>query len=93
MVGDACFIGPPDALGEVEIGYGTYENYQGNGYMTEAVEGLIHWVSFQPNVRSVYAATEKTNPASGAVLLKNGFVQFDETGGLYQWRKVLETQG
>lgn len=37
MVGDLCIIGEPNELGEIEIGYGTYNEYQGRGYMTEIV--------------------------------------------------------
>jgi hypothetical protein len=28
MVGDICFVGEPNTEGEVEIGYGTYENFR-----------------------------------------------------------------
>jgi [ribosomal protein S5]-alanine N-acetyltransferase len=70
MVADLCFVGEPDAAGQVEIGYGTYEAFQKKGYMTEAVSGMINWARQQPNVRSIFAATEKTNEASFAVLKK-----------------------
>src|SRR5664279_2246538 len=53
MVGDLCFVGEPDSEGEVEIGYGTYEEFRKRGFMTEAVGGMIKWAEKQPNIRSI----------------------------------------
>ena len=41
-VADVCFQGEPNEQGEIEIGYGTYDQNQGKGYMTEAVQGMIN---------------------------------------------------
>ena len=38
-LGDLCFMGEPNAEGEVEIGYGTYQEFRKRGFMTEAVGG------------------------------------------------------
>lgn len=73
MVGDLCFVGEPDANGEIEIGYGTYEDFRGKGYMKEAVACVIEWVKMQENVKSIFAQTAKDNPASFAVLEKKPF--------------------
>lgn len=86
MVGDACFVGEPDADGEVEIGYGTYDEFQGRGFMTEIVSGMIHWAKEQPAVQSIRASTEKTNHASYKVLEKNGFVKTGETDQFFNWQ-------
>ena len=40
MVGDICLFGG-SSKNEIEMGYGTYDELQGNGYMTEMVAGLI----------------------------------------------------
>ncbi|RZL34640.1 MAG: N-acetyltransferase [Pedobacter sp.] len=90
MVGDVCFVGEPAADGEIEIGYGTYENYRGKGYMTEAVACMIDWAKRQDNVRSIFAQTAKDNPASWRILEKNGFVKVDEDGNLLSWRLTFE---
>ena len=90
MVGDLCFVGEPDANGQVEIGYGTYNHFQKKGFMTEAVGGMIGWAGRQPGVLSIFAATEKANAASFAVLEKNGFVKIGETEDLFQWRLMLK---
>lgn len=92
MVGDLCFIGQPDADGQIEIGYGTYELFQKQGFMTEAVAGMIGWAGGQSGVLSIFAATEKSNPASFSVLQKNGFKKAGETEDLFQWRLMLENK-
>ncbi len=85
MVGDICFYGEPNEEGEVEIGYGTYSAYQGNGYMTEAVAALIRWALEQPGVKRILASTNKTNVASYSVLVKNGFEKVGESDELFSW--------
>lgn len=92
MVGDLCFIGAPNAAGEIEIGYGTYEADKGKGYMTEAVGGMVQWAEQQPEIQAIIASTEKSNPASSAVLQKNNFVNDGETETLFQWRRVLNDE-
>ena len=72
-VGDLCFKGLNDD-GWVEIGYGIYNEYQGNGYATEAVDKMVSWALSQPDVRRVEAETEPDNKASQRVLKKCGFL-------------------
>ncbi|MBL7804585.1 MAG: GNAT family N-acetyltransferase [Saprospiraceae bacterium] len=86
LVGDLCFKGPPNPMGEIEIGYGTYPDFQGQGYMTEAVGGLIGWAFSQPDVSCIFAETEKSNPASMRILQKNNFQLFSQTGETCLWR-------
>jgi len=86
MIGDLCIIGEPNENGEIEIGYGTYEEFQGRGFMTELVGGIIIWANTQTQVRSIIASTEKENVASFKVLQKNNFLQIDETESLYKWK-------
>jgi ribosomal-protein-alanine N-acetyltransferase len=90
IVGDLCFVGEPNADGEIEIGYGTYEGYRQRGFMTEAVGGMIGWAEKQPHVRAMIASTEKNNRASSSVLEKNNFAQSGETDTLLHWRLQLQ---
>jgi RimJ/RimL family protein N-acetyltransferase len=90
MVGDLCFVGAPNAVGEIEIGYGTYDIFAGKGFMTEAVGGMISWAKKQPEIRSIVADTEKQNTTSFRVLEKNGFVKIDETETLLKWKLQLK---
>ena len=89
MVGDLCLVGEPNEKGEVEIGYGTYEDFRGNGYMSEAVGGMIAWLKTQPNVLFINAATEKVNVASYKVLQKNQFKKHGESETLFLWRLYI----
>jgi ribosomal-protein-alanine N-acetyltransferase len=86
MIGDICFIGEPAATGEVEIGYGTYPEFQGRGYMTEIVGGMIAWAKVQEGVKAIIASTDATNVASYSVLIKNNFTKIGEDGGMMRWR-------
>jgi ribosomal-protein-alanine N-acetyltransferase len=86
MVADLCFVGEPNNAGEVEIGYGTYKDFQNKGYMTEAVNGMIEWAKNQVNIKSIIASSEKSNTASSKVLEKNNFKKIAETESLYNWK-------
>ena len=85
MVGEICFTDVPNQLGEIEIGYGTHEEFQNMGYMTEIVSGIIIWASSQPSILKIIANTDKTNQASFKVLLKNGFMLEGETEAVHKW--------
>jgi RimJ/RimL family protein N-acetyltransferase len=85
MIGDLCIYGEPNAEGKIEIGYGTYEEFQNKGFMTEMVKGIIEWVKTQIKVKSIIASTDKTNTASFRVLGKNQFIKIGETETLFNW--------
>ena len=89
MVADLCIIGEPNDNGEIEIGYGTYEGFQGKGFMTELVAGIIKWSKTQPRVKSVIASTNKDNIASFKVLQNNDFLKIGETDILFNWKLEL----
>ena len=72
-IGDLCFKGL-GANGTTEIGYGISEEYQGQGYATEAVDAVVAWALQQPSVTRVEAETEPDNCASQRVLEKCGFL-------------------
>ena len=71
-IGDLCFKGL-DADGTAEIGYGLLEEYQGQGYGTEAVKVACRWAFQDPEVRLLEAETDPENRASQRVLEKCGF--------------------
>lgn len=89
MVGDLCFKGKPNNNGEIEIGYGTYEEDQGKGYMTEAVGAMIKWAATQPKVKYITAETETFNIASFKVLERNNFEKEKELNNLFFWRREV----
>ena len=73
IVGNLSFKGI-DEDGLVEIGYGTYPEYEGQGFMTEAVTAVVRWVANQPCVHRIEAEAEENNSASIRVLQKAGFI-------------------
>ena len=91
MVGDICIVGEPNENGEIEIGYGTYEEFRKKGFMTEAVGGIINWAKSQSKVYAIVASTEKENIGSFTILLKNNFAKISETETQYNWKLVLKS--
>ncbi len=85
MVGDICITGEPNISGQIEIGYGTYEAFRNQGYMTEAVGAIMQWAKSIEEVKSILAITEKSNIASQSILIKNQFQQLHETETLIHW--------
>jgi len=85
-VGDLCFKGIPDENGSVEIGYGIDEEYQHNGYATEAVGAMVNWCYETDGVYSLCGQTEADNIYSQKVLEKNGFEPdgFGEEGPMFR---------
>ncbi len=79
VVGNLGFKGL-NTNGMVEIGYGLYKDYYGNGYMTEAVKSISEWALTQEHIRRVEAETTPDNIASQKVLLRAGFVPTGRVG-------------
>ena len=79
LIGVGGFKGPPDALGEVEIGYGVLPEFQRRGYATEAVRAWLGFAFSDPRVRTVVGQTLASLTPSIGVLEKTGFV-FDGAG-------------
>lgn len=92
MIGDLCIVGEPNENGEIEIGYGTYDEFHGRGYMTEIVGGIIEWAKTQPGVKSIIASTDKTNIASFKVLQNNNFIKTGETETLFNWKLEMNDE-
>ena len=72
-VGDLNFKGL-DENGVTEIGYVISEEYQGQGYATEAVKAVTEWALQKNNVTAIEAETDVDNIISQKVLAKCGFV-------------------
>ncbi len=85
MIGDLCFKGESNEIGDIEIGYGTYDAFTNNGYMTEAVGGMLKWAAAQPEVKQVIAVTEKNNIPSYRILEKNNFIKMFESETMFIW--------
>ncbi|WP_062545251.1 GNAT family N-acetyltransferase [Rufibacter tibetensis] len=92
LAGDLCFKGEPDENGEVEIGYGTYSEFQRLGIMKEAIAGLLKWCHDRHDISTVIAETETGNNASEKILERNGFHK-DCQGRDNTWWKREVTDG
>ena len=57
---------------ECEVGYSVLGKYQGKGYATEALRGLMHWVWEDETVASVCAQTFPSLAGSVRVMEKCG---------------------
>lgn len=77
LIGSGGFKGQPQPDGAIEIGYSILPQYQGRGYATEAVAGLLAWVFSYSEVTRVIAEAPQENRASIRVVAKLGF---DYTG-------------
>ena len=89
VIGDICFKGEPDDKGEIEIGYETYLPYRRQGYMTEAVGGMVQWAMQEKGVKSIFAEAESNNLGSLKILEKNNFMQLHEKRGRISLRLKL----
>ena len=79
-IGDLCFMGLK-GNGNPEIGYGILDEFQGQGYATEAVKLALRWAFGFPEVAAVEAEADPENAASQKVLDKCGFQATGEIGG------------
>jgi RimJ/RimL family protein N-acetyltransferase len=86
IVAELGFKGEPKK-GEIEIGYATLYEHRENGYMTEAVGGMINWAKQQERVKYILAETDENNLASISVLKKNKF-QFDLQMEKMKWWRI-----
>ena len=78
-IGDLCFKGLKEN-GNPEIGYGILDEFQGQGYATEAVKLALKWAFSHPEVVAVEAESDPDNAASQRVLNKCGFLATGEIG-------------
>ncbi len=94
LVASGGFKGPPQDK-TVEVGYSVLPQFQGRGFATEMVCGLMRWALKQPGVARVVAETEWTNPGSVRVLSKAGFAPLGPTakpgGAQFEFRGGVST--
>ncbi|MFF8277108.1 GNAT family N-acetyltransferase [Streptomyces lateritius] len=72
VVGSIGLFWPPSE-GVLEIGYGIVVSRRGRGYAPEATKALADFALTLPDVHTVSADVELSNPASVRVLEKAGF--------------------
>ncbi len=89
LVGSGGFKGKPRE-GKVEIAYGTFKKFEGQGVGTEICRELVSLsLNTDPFIR-ITARTLPENHASAGILKKNGFVLLglvwdEEDGNVWEW--------
>ena len=73
LIGTAGFAGYPAQNGTL-LGYSIIKPFEGQGYTTEAVAGLLRWAFEQPQVTRVTALTFPNHVASIRVMEKNNMM-------------------
>ena len=89
IVAELGFKGPPNGEGAVEIGYGTMPGYEGKGYMTEAVAGMIEWAKERKDLNMIMASIDENNIASIRIVQKNNFKPLGKKEDLLWWSKQV----
>jgi len=73
LIGVGGFKGPPNADGEVELGYGVLAEFQRQGFASEAVRAWLDLAFADPAIRTVVGQTLASLTSSIGVLEKAGF--------------------
>lgn len=87
IVGAASFTGPPNAVGEVELGYQIVPAHRRRGLTAEGCAALIGWAFHDTATSAVVANCAAENIASIRTLTKLGFVQDRATQERVYWRR------
>ncbi|MHB1294658.1 MAG: GNAT family N-acetyltransferase [Anaerolineae bacterium] len=95
LIGDAGFVGRPDAEGAVTLGYEMAPDYRRRGYGLQAARALVGWAFRQPGVQAVRAETFPGGQASIRLLRRLGMRQRPEADrqepDMLHW-ELLRTQ-
>lgn len=89
IVGSIVFKHPPNAKGEASIGYQTEQGYHDQGYMTEALAGLIEWATEHSPLRLLLATTPLNQPDAQNILKDNQFEPYQILDNHQHWRHIL----
>jgi RimJ/RimL family protein N-acetyltransferase len=82
VIGDAGFLGPPDATGAVSLGCAITDGARRQGYATEAVGALLAWARGQDGLVCVLADATRANVGGQRLLERVGMHRVGEDGEL-----------
>jgi [ribosomal protein S5]-alanine N-acetyltransferase len=74
FVGTICIWNVHSIAQKAEVGYVLHPDYQGSGYMHEAMEQVLNHARYHMGLHTIEAYTHKYNARSIKLLDKNGFV-------------------
>ncbi len=93
LIGTLGGFRSPEKPAECEVGYSVLPEFQGKGYATEGVKGLIKWALEHPEIKIITAQTFPSLPKSIRVMEKCGLTWIgdgDEEGTVrYRWARVV----
>ena len=72
MIGDCAFHLLAEDARQAEIGFTLSRDYQGQGYMTEAIHGLLRYLFEMYNLHRIRANCDPENEASGRLMKRVG---------------------
>jgi ribosomal-protein-alanine N-acetyltransferase len=84
VIGECGLKHAPGPDGSTEIGYGIGAAWRANGYGTEAIGGLVGWLTDRAECRQVTAEVHGSNLASRRLLERLGFT-IDRLASPYVW--------
>ncbi|WKX71118.1 GNAT family N-acetyltransferase [Streptomyces sp. XD-27] len=85
VVGSIGLFWPPSD-GAIEVGYGVVASRRGRGYASEATRAIVEFALTAPDVHTVQADVELSNPASVRVLEKAGLRRWSDDGTVARFR-------
>ncbi|SFN15368.1 ribosomal-protein-alanine N-acetyltransferase [Algoriella xinjiangensis] len=74
MLGSICLWNFSEDRKTAEIGYDLHPNFQGKGFMNEAMQATINYGFNQLNLNQIEAFTSKYNETSKKLLTQNNFI-------------------
>lgn len=82
VIGDAGFVGPPDATGAVSVGCEIIPAARRRGYAAEGLDALLGWAREQSGLTCVLADTTRANVGAQRLLERIGMHPVGEDGEL-----------
>jgi len=79
LIGTLCLWHFAEDGKSADIGYELKKEFQGKGYMSEAVEALLRTAFTHMNVEILYAETHQANIPSLKLLQRNGFTDISDS--------------
>ncbi|MGL4996001.1 MAG: GNAT family N-acetyltransferase [Deefgea sp.] len=77
-------VGASFEADSAELGYWLGQAYWGQGFATEAAKALVNYVFSLPRIKQMTSSHLLSNPASGHVLAKLGFIESERK--IVNWR-------
>ncbi|MDZ8227655.1 GNAT family N-acetyltransferase [Nostoc sp. ChiVER01] len=92
LIGDLGFLGKPDRIGTVKMGYEVLSAYRQQGFAFEAVEALVNFAFTQPELKRIIAHSPEDHVASIRILEKLEMQQIAKDENLLEWELKLESR-